>query len=427
MTLKFKYFSFFTLCCFLQISCMEQAIIFLIPQDQTTLIAKRLNLLSLSRFSRTCQTAHQNFNIDSFGLANPSFLHNLDKYDYISALKHYATNWIPTKEERRENKKSIKEIIFEELLNDKVNIKNKEIRRQILRAIPYRFYEKKLDDLTFNHEFYLHTDIAINNSAFGLYHNDRFSFTHDPLNLWIILKVCHKRNTNDHAGNTILHAACQENNLKAAQIITEKKFVDINRKTIALVAPTGRTDIQEETININKGNGSGNTPLHLACCADYPITKLIKLLLDHGALINVQNKKGNLPIHLATKNNNFIFVKFLLEQGSASNIPNFIPKGNLPLHIAVENNTFMIAKILFEHNPAAAITENHVGLTPLDLAYKQNNRAIICLFEGRKCDTLPNSVISSTHFFLDKGKIFKAIFGLATIAFISYCYKKLSQ
>ena len=63
-----------------------------------------------------------------------------------------------------------------------------------------------------------------------------------------------------------------------------------------------------EGIDVNLKDSSGNTALHYLCnnnSMDYDaLLKLIKMLLDKGANINMQNKKGHTPLINATAKSN---------------------------------------------------------------------------------------------------------------------------
>ena len=63
-----------------------------------------------------------------------------------------------------------------------------------------------------------------------------------------------------------------------------------------------------EGIDINLKDSGGNTALHYLCddnSTDYnEVFKLIKILLDKGANINMQNKKGHTPLINATAKSN---------------------------------------------------------------------------------------------------------------------------
>ena len=63
-----------------------------------------------------------------------------------------------------------------------------------------------------------------------------------------------------------------------------------------------------EGIDINLKDSGGNTALHYLCnnnSMDYDaLLKLIKMLLDKGANINMQNKKGHTPLINATAKSN---------------------------------------------------------------------------------------------------------------------------
>ena len=70
-----------------------------------------------------------------------------------------------------------------------------------------------------------------------------------------------------------------------------------------------------EGIDVNLKDSGGNTALHYLCddnSTDYnEVFKLIKILLDKGANINMQNKKGHTPLINATAKSNGQWLIFL--------------------------------------------------------------------------------------------------------------------
>lgn len=122
-------------------------------------------------------------------------------------------------------------------------------------------------------------------------------------------------NASDKYGSTPLHIASYSFDETILRLLLENKCS----------APT--LDIK---------NNSGNTPLHVACltmamgCGAGGCTDAVKLLLEHGASINIQNNHGQTPMAIAIRRNMNIS-KLLLERGADVNTKD--EGGNTLLHI----------------------------------------------------------------------------------------------
>jgi ankyrin repeat protein len=78
--------------------------------------------------------------------------------------------------------------------------------------------------------------------------------------------------------------------------------------------------------------GTGNiSALHLA--AENAHLPLVKLLLDHGAQINLSMTRGQTPLICAAANNSLPVVQLLVERGADVN--KCMVDGTHPLHVAV--------------------------------------------------------------------------------------------
>ena len=64
------------------------------------------------------------------------------------------------------------------------------------------------------------------------------------------------------------------------------------------------------------------TPLHHA--AEGGNFELVRLLLRHGAKIDVRNGQGEQPLHYAAKNGNTQVVELLLDNGASPNAGKFL-------------------------------------------------------------------------------------------------------
>lgn len=71
--------------------------------------------------------------------------------------------------------------------------------------------------------------------------------------------------------STLLHVACEEESLEMLKMILIKK-----------------------TININALDWNGDTPLHIACSMGN--LEIARLLLEHGAELEIKNLEGKIPL-----------------------------------------------------------------------------------------------------------------------------------
>lgn len=141
--------------------------------------------------------------------------------------------------------------------------------------------------------------------------------------------------------------------------------------------------------DITEVSKKGETPLHLVFNSykanddfnddvrDDNIDKIIKLLIDNGANINVQTSYDMTLLHYAITRGQYPeTIKLILENGANPNIKNW--RGETPLHLMAKYNNFNYngitseqaiecAKLLLD-NGASLNTMNNDGKTPLHLA-----------------------------------------------------------
>ena len=95
-------------------------------------------------------------------------------------------------------------------------------------------------------------------------------------------------------------------------------------------------------VNIPSDNGFSVYPIHSAVAANQ--TEIARMLLDHGAQVNVKQKSGVTPLHSAAQNGNLELLIMLLEHGALVNIR--MEGGKLPADLAAEKGFADIAAIL---------------------------------------------------------------------------------
>lgn len=120
--------------------------------------------------------------------------------------------------------------------------------------------------------------------------------------------------------------------------------------------------------DINVKNSSYKTPLHMAC--EYKLSS-VKILLDCGADLNVIDHEGNTPLHVACQHNRKI-AKYLLSKKVKLNIKNY--RDNTPLHIACVYKPSLVKYFLKAgSNPNI---KNINGYTPLHVACRYNKNVV---------------------------------------------------
>lgn len=147
---------------------------------------------------------------------------------------------------------------------------------------------------------------------------------------------------------------------------------------------TVQQQLTEDATKINELNDGGLTALMIA--ANEGNEALARLLLEHGADVNVRAMKDNLlpnvqgstALHFAVLNGNTGMVKLLLEHGADLFYVN--NEGNTPLHYLSFVGSPDLQKNIFSVLMAAGANlniQNNEGIVPLYWLIEQNNDDII--------------------------------------------------
>jgi ankyrin repeat protein len=95
-------------------------------------------------------------------------------------------------------------------------------------------------------------------------------------------------------------------------------------------------------VNRPSNNGFHVYPIHSACADNY--TSIARMLIEHGAMVNVKQQAGATPLHSAAQNGNIDLLVLLLEHGAEINVR--MEGGKLPADLAREKGFDAIAEIL---------------------------------------------------------------------------------
>lgn len=123
----------------------------------------------------------------------------------------------------------------------------------------------------------------------------------------------------------------------------------------------------ERTPDLDVQECNQETPLHYACFRGEPETA--RLLLDHGAKVNVKNYQGETPLHLVSRDeynspdDGVCVAELLLERGA--DVHAQTQWGETPLHAASSNGKVKIAQLLLDKYGANVDTVDAGGNTPL--------------------------------------------------------------
>lgn len=125
---------------------------------------------------------------------------------------------------------------------------------------------------------------------------------------------------------------------------------------------------------MNEKDDGGMLPLGIAARCGH--VECVKLLLEHGANVDIKDNMGCTPLHHASETGSVDCVQMLLEY--RSKVDEVDGEGFTPFHIACEHGNVDVLNVLMEHG-ASIDTPNPEGWRPIHLA-AQNGRYDCLLF-----------------------------------------------
>jgi ankyrin repeat protein len=165
----------------------------------------------------------------------------------------------------------------------------------------------------------------------------------------------------------------------------EKLVADYNRTTLSTPQHMGYSEFQlavskgdtvkvnallDSGADINTGYGT-NTPINLAITDNN--VAMVKLLIQRGAKLDQDYES---PLGRAIFHKRFEIAKLLIRKGANVNITYPGKTGATPLFAAIRENDLAMVKLVVAHGANVNI-KNYDGETPLGLAKKRNNKAIV--------------------------------------------------
>ena len=193
-------------------------------------------------------------------------------------------------------------------------------------------------------------------------------------------------NSQNDAGVTALHAACERGIIAMVKELLLCEGIDINKKDEQENTPmhtaciSGEKDIIftliEAGANVMEENDDEMTPLHVAVVERK--LEIVKMILDMRAgdkeeLLQAIEKDGNSPFLLAVKTGDEEMVKFFLDNGA--NVADQNGSGATALHLAASLNKVKIMELVFDDaddGEDLLDEEDWDSRTPLHFAAKYN-------------------------------------------------------
>ena len=130
--------------------------------------------------------------------------------------------------------------------------------------------------------------------------------------------------------------------------------------------------LPKKLVNLNYQDEKGNTALHYAC--DEGNLKIVEILLNANCDTNIINNEKETPLHLASKRGYFDISKKLIENGALLNTYNL--ENNSPIHYVCMNNHVELLIYFLTKNPKVDI-ENIYGKKPIDLVNDKEIKEVL--------------------------------------------------
>ena len=157
-------------------------------------------------------------------------------------------------------------------------------------------------------------------------------------------------------------------------------------------ADTVRALLRQE-MDVNAPGIDGTPALHWAVRVDD--RNMASMLLDAGADVNRTNRYGMAPLHVAVQNRHVDMARQLLESGADTEAAD--GSGELPLHLAIRTGADDMLELLLSHGAQVDGRDLNYGQTPLMLAVREENIALVQRLLEADADLDAQSLAGEEH------------------------------
>ena len=132
--------------------------------------------------------------------------------------------------------------------------------------------------------------------------------------------------------------------------------------------------------SINSYSNDGFTALHFACFFGQP--EAARVLIEGGAVVDAvaANATQVMPLHSAASSRNVESARLLLQHGAPVNVRQ--QGGWVPIHAAAQNGDRPMVELLLKHQADVGIA-NDSGKTPATVAREKGHKEIASLLDSR--------------------------------------------
>ena len=214
-----------------------------------------------------------------------------------------------------------------------------------------------------------------------------------------------------NTNNRTISPKKEENNMNYTNSELDKKYKQLlllakrGDRQIFLDLFDQILSLPKKLLNINYQDEKGNTALHYAC--DEGNLKIVEFLLNAKCDPNISNNKKETPLHLASKGGYFDISKKLIENGALLNIYDL--ENNSPIHYVCMNN-YVELLIYFLTKCPKVDTSNISGKKPIDLANNKEIKELLENYiKNKENNKLIKNESSNSKKLLEKPKKFDDI------------------
>ena len=148
-----------------------------------------------------------------------------------------------------------------------------------------------------------------------------------------------------------------------------------------------------QKMDVNAPGIDGTPALHWAVRVDD--RNMASMLLDAGADVNRTNRYGMAPLHVAVQNRHVDMARQLLESGADTEAAD--GSGELPLHLAIRTGADDMLELLLSHGAQVDGRDLNYGQTPLMLAVREENIALVQRLLEADADLDAQSLAGEEH------------------------------